>query len=293
MPSTTDSAAGSGYPLGGDPALTIADPEPYSGIVNPGLSSEVDHLNWNDYDTGLDVDFTGFDILDPVLQANEKPAGYQYPIPTSLPTDTVHHSTSSPFSAGAVQPQQFYPQSTIPPLPSLPRLLIYRPESTTGGERTTTLILHTLKSYLVMMLRENTLPPFIHPHSAHPSSLPPDMRAEDSYNPLGNCISLVQTLGTSRGKNRKLFWGCVQTECTKMCSKDYQSELNRWELLGAMQALSVYILIRLDEGETEDNNLDFLFLAAVTVRPFILTNSGSLVLMDSEMPGYCSTAVQW
>lgn len=101
------------------------------------------------------------------------------------------------------------------------------------------------------------------------------MRVQDSYNPLGNCISLVQTLGASRGKNRKLFWGCVQTECTKMCSRDYQSKLNIWELLGAMQALSVYILIRLDEGKTEDNNLDFLFLAAVTVRPFIFTNAGA------------------
>ena len=32
-----------------------------------------------------------------------------------------------------------------------------------------------------------------------------------------------------------------------------------------MQALSIYILIRLDEGETEQNNLDSLLLATVTV----------------------------
>ena len=32
-----------------------------------------------------------------------------------------------------------------------------------------------------------------------------------------------------------------------------------------MQALTVYILIRLDEGETDCNNFDFLLLAAVTV----------------------------
>lgn len=34
-----------------------------------------------------------------------------------------------------------------------------------------------------------------------------------------------------------------------------------------MQALSIYILIRLDEGETEHNNLDFLILAAMGVGP--------------------------
>lgn len=44
-------------------------------------------------------------------------------------------------------------------------------------------------------------------------------------------------------------------------------ELNRWEALAALQALSIYILIRVDEGETEHNNLDFLLLSAVTVRP--------------------------
>jgi len=32
-----------------------------------------------------------------------------------------------------------------------------------------------------------------------------------------------------------------------------------------MQALSIYIIIRLDEGETDHNNFDFLLLATVTV----------------------------
>jgi len=41
--------------------------------------------------------------------------------------------------------------------------------------------------------------------------------------------------------------------------------LDKWELLGAMQALSVYVLIRLDEGETEHNNVDHLLEKAVIV----------------------------
>ena len=32
-----------------------------------------------------------------------------------------------------------------------------------------------------------------------------------------------------------------------------------------MQALSIYILIRLDEGETDYNNFDYLLLTTVTV----------------------------
>jgi hypothetical protein len=44
-------------------------------------------------------------------------------------------------------------------------------------------------------------------------------------------------------------------------------KLNKWELLAAMQALLIYVLIRLEEGETEHNNFDFLLGAAVTVGP--------------------------
>jgi hypothetical protein len=44
--------------------------------------------------------------------------------------------------------------------------------------------------------------------------------------------------------------------------------MSKWELMSAMQASLIYILIRMDEGETEANDFDHLFLAAVAVRIF-------------------------
>ena len=44
-------------------------------------------------------------------------------------------------------------------------------------------------------------------------------------------------------------------------------QLNRWELLTAMQALSIYIIVRLDEGETDHNNFDPLLIGTVKVGP--------------------------
>lgn len=41
--------------------------------------------------------------------------------------------------------------------------------------------------------------------------------------------------------------------------------LNKWELLATMQATAIYILIRLDEGETDYNNYDCLLLTTVAV----------------------------
>lgn len=42
-------------------------------------------------------------------------------------------------------------------------------------------------------------------------------------------------------------------------------KLTKWELLAAMQALSIYVLIRIGEGETDHNNFDVLLVKAVTV----------------------------
>jgi hypothetical protein len=40
---------------------------------------------------------------------------------------------------------------------------------------------------------------------------------------------------------------------------------NNRQLVAAMQALAIYLIIRLDEDQTEHNDLDFLFVAAVSV----------------------------
>lgn len=42
-------------------------------------------------------------------------------------------------------------------------------------------------------------------------------------------------------------------------------QLNQWQLLAAMQALSIYVLIRVEEGETDFNNFDSVLIAAVIV----------------------------
>lgn len=41
--------------------------------------------------------------------------------------------------------------------------------------------------------------------------------------------------------------------------------LGRWEVLSAMQALSAYLLARMEEGETDYNNVDALLVRAIIV----------------------------
>ncbi|KAF1936077.1 hypothetical protein EJ02DRAFT_459842 [Clathrospora elynae] len=134
------------------------------------------------------------------------------------------------------------------------RSMMQRPKMHPGAERAASLIFYTLKSY-PLMLRQNTLPPFIHP--SYVSFTDEGTTTE----PLENCITLMHMMASGVQGSRKLFWRNVRQECERIC--DQNQTLSKWELLGAMQALSIYVLIRLDEGETEHNNLDYLLERAV------------------------------
>ncbi|KAL4926818.1 Zn(II)2Cys6 transcription factor domain-containing protein [Aspergillus undulatus] len=240
---------GHGHSHGGsdavlDNALTL--PAPASNPLDVEVSGFAiegdDYIDWSN--PVPEVNLTDFDFLNPIPQSGYKTAHVpNHPFSPEIPTST--------------------PMPLAPTL--LPRLLVHRPNTTPGGQRTSTLIMHTLKSYLMMLVRDNTPPPFI-----HLSLVPiPANRNSGVYNPLLTCLKFIQSLkNTLQDKSRRIFWDNVRGECERLISLEHQhgsQELDRWGLLGAMQALSVYILIRLDEGETEENNVDFLLLGAVTV----------------------------
>lgn len=101
-----------------------------------------------------------------------------------------------------------------PPIPaqvtSNPRSLILRPEARSGGQGTAKLIMHTLKSYVRMMLKHDTLPPFIHRWT-----ISPDL-GQANTEPLTNCISLVHMIASQVRGSRKLFWRNVKLECERL-----------------------------------------------------------------------------
>ncbi|KAJ5316801.1 hypothetical protein N7508_001309 [Penicillium antarcticum] len=80
---------------------------------------------------------------------------------------------------------------------------------------------------------------------------------------LDNCITLVHMISSGSRGSRKLFWKNVRMECERLCSEAWK--LSSWGLLAAMQSVSIYVLFRLDEGETEHNDFDSFLLATVTV----------------------------
>lgn len=127
----------------------------------------------------------------------------QYPSPESLPEAVG--------SRVPMEQKQLTPSLWVPMAPAQNiRSLLQRPRLNVGAQRSANLILHTLKSYPQMMLRDSILPPFIHPHLIRL-----DAKSEE-MEPLTNCISLVHmTSGPARG-NRKLFWKNVHWECERL-----------------------------------------------------------------------------
>ncbi|KAJ6134416.1 hypothetical protein N7523_000738 [Penicillium sp. IBT 18751x] len=148
--------------------------------------------------------------------------------------------------------QMWTPNWSLPQQPtSNPRILKMRLDPRPGFQRTTTLILHTLKSYILTMLRNNSLPPFIHPTFTS---------AAFDMEPLDNCLNLVHMISSGIKGSRKLFWRNPW-------------KLSNWELLAALQAMSIYVLIRLDEGETEHNDCDSLLIGTIIILAQQITHN--------------------
>jgi len=167
-------------------------------------------------------------------------------------------------------------ETTMPMMPTYEmRCFTRRPTLKGAAHATATMMTHILTSYPPMMRNPASPPPFIHPSSM--------VRAADnhqSHESLATCASLMGLLGSGSEANRKLVWKNVRLECerlhaevrvmpretTNMTDPPPQwSLLDKWALLSSMQALLVYMLLRLSEGETPHNNFDVPLLSAMWV----------------------------
>lgn len=167
-----------------------------SGEIIPHDALFMPHLGFTDLGDYLHLDDSDMGPIEDRLnpQAN---ANYSH---ISTSTDTRARMEQDPSSLNF----------SIPMVPGAARSMISRPRTQTAAQRVSNLISHTLKSYPLMLLRSNTLPPFIHP----------SMITSDDENTnlesLTNCLSLVHMINTGIQTSRKLFWKNVQMECERL-----------------------------------------------------------------------------
>ncbi|KAH6636334.1 hypothetical protein F5144DRAFT_175443 [Chaetomium tenue] len=220
----------------------------------------------NSGDGWFDWNNPAFDFADPTSNWQTKGDIVQFSPP--LTPTLVHEPTPSAL-------QNFLRQQTVlSSYMSIPRQphdilgsLVQRPKMGPKTQRTAALILQTLKSYPLMLLQHDSLPPFIHPR------MMTSVGAEnDNMEPLNNCISLLHMTRAGVPGNRKLFWRNIRMECERFY-QEYHG-WNKWQLLAAMQALLIYLISKVDKAQPEYNSLDSLLVAAVVA---LATRLGTVV----------------
>jgi hypothetical protein len=194
------------------------------------------------------------------------------PMNGQLDTPSVLVTTNS----GDTQVTAWTSNSPYTPIPRAPTALIRSFQRHTPQPRSTHfshLIIQTLRSYPVALLHSSTLPPYIHPTFTH-STAGPDLE------PLTTCLSLLHMLRASPpSTSRRLFWRNVQFECERFVAEC--RTMSRVTVLAAIQALSLYCLLRIREGETEENNVDTLLLNSVVVSSILGNPAGHEIAANS------------
>ena len=192
-----------------------------TGGLQPGSSNESFNIDdsFNTWDAELDTfgsedlswDVMGIDPTE-LLGTNEQYIYRPSTEPTASPavtdctslnsaTDEVHRRTVSFLS------------TTVSTMPNYTlRSFLQRPSTNGRASISASLIRRILSSYpMMMMTRQDSFPPFIHPHSL---SLEQE---STSIEPLTNCMSLLHMAGSRVPGSRKLFWKNVRLECERLC----------------------------------------------------------------------------
>lgn len=115
-------------------------------------------------------------------------------------------------------------------------------------------VIVSLRSYPDMLLSGETLPPFIHP-SCSPSTLHIEQPDESDTQPalpgpLAICASVVQMFKTKNKGNASFVWSTVRQAQEKLAREVHS--YSDMDTVAAMQAITMYLILRISEDENAD-----------------------------------------
>ncbi|TVY33874.1 hypothetical protein LSUB1_G005142 [Lachnellula subtilissima] len=119
---------------------------------------------------------------------------------------------------------------------------------------TANIIMQMLCAFPQMMLRRETLPPFIHGHWYRASTATEPALPK----PLVNCTSIAQVFASQNLECKPFLWNSIKTELQVANEKTTQRESLREDLLAAIQAQLIYMMMRVIDNSNRkaDLNLD-------------------------------------
>lgn len=117
-------------------------------------------------------------------------------------------------------------------------------------------MLCTLRSYPFMMIpgKTQTLPAFIHPQSLGYKRKNDRFLNNRLLSPLENCLAIVQMWSVKNKANARLIWRTIRMEQERVLAEI--SQYDDWNTVAALQAITIYILLRLSENDDDVTDFD-------------------------------------
>ncbi|KAH8901151.1 hypothetical protein GQ53DRAFT_835074 [Thozetella sp. PMI_491] len=134
------------------------------------------------------------------------------------------------------------------------------------------IVLHILRSFPSMMLGNNSMPPFVHPKFKGSTT-----RGIRCLCPLDTAKQLSRLL--AHGMSKSYVWGLIRTEQERMLTQ--YLTFGKWELLGSLQSLVLYLLLRIVEGRRDYTRFGTQLLISINVLcSYLVTLCGNFVRVE-------------
>lgn len=155
-----------------------------------------------------------------------------------------------------------------PPRAFLPKLNVNHASPLTHA-----LVFNTLRSYQDILLPGHGLPPFIHPQCFRIAfgrlntvqyktrQCPPQ--------PPAICASIVQMFKGKTNENSDFIWSTLRNAQQRLVEE--VSSLSDWDLVAALQAMAVYFILRISEGDENYMSFDMPLIQTIIVSCLLLS----------------------
>ncbi|KAF7926674.1 uncharacterized protein EAE97_010183 [Botrytis byssoidea] len=221
-------------------ASMVSNPLQISGVTTDGtMNLELPNENWN-----LDTE----DCFPEHLYVSVFSTPTQYSARLLPIEPSPIFASYQPKNSGSFY--RLYDQ----PIPTAPKAFALRRPSNNQFSLNRSYILCTLPTYPSMLLPSNDdgLPPFIHPHFSSRKALPA---------PLATCVTIIQWISMKNKDNVLFIWGCIKMEIDRICIQ--YTTYNREDSVAALQAITIYLLLRISEDNEKATNFDVPLISAM------------------------------
>ncbi|KAF2669837.1 hypothetical protein BT63DRAFT_423815 [Microthyrium microscopicum] len=120
-------------------------------------------------------------------------------------------------------------------------------------------VLSSLKSYSNILLSDYKMPPFIHPICMRREKVLPDISQPGI---LARCAGIMAIWSTRSKDNQHYIWKIIRMEQERLSAES--NTFKDWTAVAALQAILMYILLRVSAEDDEDADFDIPLIQTMT-----------------------------